>query len=149
MSAATRVDTRTTDYQAAEAELYRQFNEFGRIAPEREVCENLALFITPQHFRRMMFFCEMYKLILDKPGSILQFGVRWGRELALFENLRTPNCRIEPGLSRISLYISQKNIMRRKCCGVMNSARFSQTSRSGAIRPNSLNCRYSSASAAW
>lgn len=89
MTAATRVDTRTTDYQAAESLLFRQFAEFGQIAPEREVCENLALFITPQHFRRMMFFCEMYKLILDKPGSILQFGVRWGRELALFENLRT------------------------------------------------------------
>ncbi len=88
-AAATRVDTRTPDYQSAESLLFRQFAEFGRIAPEREVCENLALFITPQHFRRMMFFCEMYKLILDKPGSILQFGVRWGRELALFENLRT------------------------------------------------------------
>ena len=23
------------------------------------------------------------------PGSIIQFGVRWGRELALFEMLRT------------------------------------------------------------
>ena len=88
-TAATRVDTRTSEYELAESALHKHFMEFSGMAPEKEVCENLSMFITPQHFRRMMFFCEMYKMILDKPGSILQFGVRWGRELALFENLRT------------------------------------------------------------
>jgi hypothetical protein len=87
--ATTRIDTRTSEYELAESALHRHFAEFSQLAPQNEVCENLSLFITPQHFRRMIFFCEMYKMILDKPGSILQFGVRWGRELALFENLRT------------------------------------------------------------
>lgn len=88
-TAAQRVDTRTRGYEEAEMMLHSQFTAFAQMLPEKEVCENLLLFLTPQHFRRMMFFCEMYKLILDKPGSIMQFGVRWGRELALFENLRT------------------------------------------------------------
>lgn len=89
MTAATRNDTRTEKYHSAEALLYQQYVQFRELVSDREFCDNLSLFITPQHFRRMMFFCEIYKLILDKPGSILQFGVRWGRELALFECLRT------------------------------------------------------------
>lgn len=88
-NAATRIDTRTSEYEMAESVMHEHFTLFSKIAPKKEVCENLSMFITPQHFRRIMFFCEMYKLILDKPGSIMQFGVRWGRELALFENLRT------------------------------------------------------------
>lgn len=88
-TAANRIDTRTSEYELAESVLYKHFVEFSTITNEKEVCENLSMFLTPQHFRRMMFFCEMYKLILDKPGTIFQFGVRWGRELALFENLRT------------------------------------------------------------
>lgn len=88
-TAAIRINTRTSEYEAAESLLHSHFIQFSGLAPEKEICENLSLFITPQHFRRMLFFSEMYKLILDKPGSIMQFGVRWGRELALFENLRT------------------------------------------------------------
>ena len=34
-------------------------------------------------------FNEIYKLLIDKPGAIAQFGVRWGREIALFEMYRT------------------------------------------------------------
>jgi hypothetical protein len=88
-SSITRINTRTSEYDRAEVSLHEHFVRFSELAPDTEVCENLSLFITPQHFRRILFFSEMYKLILDKPGSVLQFGVRWGRELALFECLRT------------------------------------------------------------
>jgi len=84
-----RVDTRTESYHESERLLTEHLFDFAEKVPREEVCENLQLFITPQHFRRIFFFSEIYKLILDRPGSIYQFGVRWGREMALFESLRT------------------------------------------------------------
>ena len=57
--------------------------------PSSEILENLHLFISPQQMRRILFLYEVYKQIVTVPGIIMQFGVRWGRELALFESLRT------------------------------------------------------------
>lgn len=77
----------TSDYEAAQQNILHQFNKFSSLCDE--MIDNLGLFITPQQRRREIFLYEIYKLILDKPGSICQFGVRWGREMALFESLRT------------------------------------------------------------
>ena len=84
---AVKQDTRTNDYRSSEDALYGMLHEVS--IPESELCENLALFTTPQHLRRMLFLYEMYKKCLTVPGVIMQFGVRWGRELALFDSLRT------------------------------------------------------------
>lgn len=84
---AARVDTRSDDYRSAERALYGMLDSIS--LPREEICENLMLFTTPQQLRRQLFLYEIYKKILDVPGSIIQFGVRWGRELALFEALRT------------------------------------------------------------
>ena len=75
-----------TDYINAENDLLNHFNCSS--IPEDEILEQTSLFVTPQHKRREIFFYEIYKLIIERPGSIVQFGVRWGRELALFETLR-------------------------------------------------------------
>lgn len=82
-----RFNTKDDDYKAAEEEIL--LNLLSSDIPHNELLENLHLFITPQQIRRILFFYEIYKKIIDVPGVIMQFGVRWGRELALFESLRT------------------------------------------------------------
>ena len=82
-----RVDTKSLDYKGAEEKMREHLA--GSTIPQSEILENLHLFISPQQTRRILFLYEMYQKILTVPGCIMQFGVRWGRELALFESLRT------------------------------------------------------------
>lgn len=56
--------------------------------PEKEIMANLNLFIKRQQLTRVMFMYELYKKILPLHGNILEFGVRWGQDLALFECFR-------------------------------------------------------------
>lgn len=84
---AIRESYHTKHYKVALEEIKNHFDEFCTVCDEE--IANLGLFTTPQEKRRELFLYEMYKLILDKPGSIAQFGVRWGREMALFESFRT------------------------------------------------------------
>lgn len=56
--------------------------------PEEELLRNLSLFINRQTFSRYLFFHELYQKILNIHGVVMEFGVRWGQNLALFSNLR-------------------------------------------------------------
>jgi len=56
--------------------------------PEDELLSNLGLFINRQNLSRILFFHELYKKIINVHGSIIEFGVRWGQNLALFESFR-------------------------------------------------------------
>ena len=56
--------------------------------PQEEILSNLGLFINRQSLQRILFFSELYKKIVDLRGIIIEFGVRWGQNLALFANLR-------------------------------------------------------------
>jgi len=49
--------------------------------------DNPALFIRRQVLARYLFADRIYQKILDVPGNILVFGVLWGQDMALFENL--------------------------------------------------------------
>ncbi len=82
-----RFNTKTTGYNDAEAYIKEALNNTA--IPQSEILENLHLFIPPQQLRRILYFYEIYQQLLTVPGVIMQFGVRWGRELALFESLRT------------------------------------------------------------
>lgn len=55
---------------------------------EVELLSNLGLFLKRQDLTRILFFNEMYQKQLAVHGSIFEFGVRWGQNLALFESLR-------------------------------------------------------------
>jgi hypothetical protein len=48
---------------------------------------NSALFIRRQILSRYLFADEIYKQIINVPGSIMVFGVMWGQDMALFESL--------------------------------------------------------------
>ncbi|MGO9016314.1 MAG: crotonobetainyl-CoA--carnitine CoA-transferase [Dissulfurispiraceae bacterium] len=56
--------------------------------PENETIVNLGLFLRRQELSRILFMHELYQHILNTNGIILEFGVRWGQNLALFQALR-------------------------------------------------------------
>ncbi|MFM7134888.1 MAG: crotonobetainyl-CoA--carnitine CoA-transferase [Planctomycetota bacterium] len=57
--------------------------------PESELAENSGLFVSPRTVKRMFFFDEIYRHALPIHGVMMQFGVRWGRDLATLHSLRT------------------------------------------------------------
>jgi hypothetical protein len=57
--------------------------------PSSEVLANVQLFLTRSSLSHLLFVDELYRRILTTPGQIFEFGVRWGRNLALFHTLRT------------------------------------------------------------
>ena len=56
--------------------------------PDDELLQNLPLFISRQNLSQILFITELYKHILGTHGVIMEFGVRWGRNLAMYEALR-------------------------------------------------------------
>lgn len=64
-------------------ELYKQCP-----IPDNEILSNLGLFLNRQTLSRILFMQELYKQIINVHGVVMEFGVRWGQNLALFESFR-------------------------------------------------------------
>ena len=71
----------------AELELSRQLRNAS--IPDIDLAQNGALFMSPRTLKRVMFLDEIYQAALPVHGVIMQFGVRWGRDIAVFDSLRT------------------------------------------------------------
>jgi hypothetical protein len=73
-----------------EAEIRREFlRDFKATpVPDQEILQNLPLFLSRQNLSQILFVDEMYQHILDVHGVIMEFGVRWGRNMALYSSLR-------------------------------------------------------------
>lgn len=56
--------------------------------PDAEKINHLGLFIRRQPMSRLIFMYELYKKIINVHGVVLEFGVRWGQDIALFESFR-------------------------------------------------------------
>lgn len=56
--------------------------------PDNELLLNLGLFMNRQTLSRMLFMHELYQNIINLHGNIVEFGTRWGTNLALFESFR-------------------------------------------------------------
>jgi len=56
--------------------------------PENEVLRNLGLFINRQSMSRILFMNMLYQKIINTQGIIMEFGVRWGQNMALYESFR-------------------------------------------------------------
>ena len=56
--------------------------------PVDELLYNMGLFVSRQHMMRFMFIDELYRKILPVHGNIMELGVRWGGNLALYESFR-------------------------------------------------------------
>ena len=78
-------------HHAADEESQRErfFKTFRECPiPDNEFLSNLGLFIRRQDLSRLLFMHDLYKRIVDVQGIVVEFGVRWGRNLALFESFR-------------------------------------------------------------
>ena len=56
--------------------------------PDKEILDNLGLYLTRQTLSRINFMQSLYQLIVPVHGVIMEFGVRWGQNMALFSVLR-------------------------------------------------------------
>src|SRR3989338_16251 len=56
--------------------------------PEGEMLYNLPLFIKRREMMRILFMQELYEKMLNVHGVIMEFGVLWGKNLALYESFR-------------------------------------------------------------
>lgn len=55
---------------------------------ETEQISNISLFLKRQDLSKILFFNEIYKKVKDVQGVIMEFGTRWGKNLATLNNLR-------------------------------------------------------------
>lgn len=56
--------------------------------PDEQKLFHLGLFIKRQDMSRLILMNVLYKKIINVHGSIFEFGVRWGQNMALFESFR-------------------------------------------------------------
>jgi len=56
--------------------------------PDDEILQNLGLFLNSKNLSRILFFDYIYRQIVDIPGTIIEFGTRWGQNISLFAALR-------------------------------------------------------------
>jgi len=56
--------------------------------PDSEILLQLGLFMNGPLLARILFMDELYRLILDRQGVIMEFGTRWGQNLVLWTNMR-------------------------------------------------------------
>lgn len=57
--------------------------------PDAEILANVALFMNRSSLAQLLFIEHLYRRILPIQGIILEFGVRWGRNLAAMVSLRS------------------------------------------------------------
>lgn len=56
--------------------------------PDDELSRNLGLFLTPSCLGRILFMDFLYKKIINVQGIVMEFGCRYGQNVALFNSLR-------------------------------------------------------------
>lgn len=76
---------------AQEIQAYRKLLTMSRRSPipDTEALANLGLFHDRFSFARMQFLYNLYLKALTTHGVIMDFGVRWGQNMALFTTFRT------------------------------------------------------------
>lgn len=56
--------------------------------PNTELLDNLGLYLTRQELSRINFMQKLYEKIIPVHGVVMELGVRWGQNMALFSVLR-------------------------------------------------------------
>ena len=78
---------RTSDAEHARLEWLVQLFRDCPI-PEAEILMNLGLFMNGPALARILFMVELYQKIVGVQGSVIEFGPRWGQNMALWTELR-------------------------------------------------------------
>ena len=74
------------DEREARTQMPRLLNESP--IPEVERPDNLGLYMDHIQVGKILFLDHLYQQIVNIPGVIMEFGCRWGQNLATFSNLR-------------------------------------------------------------
>lgn len=79
-----------TQASTSEVDAYRELTRLLRSSPipEGELLANLSLYLTRSSLSQILFMNHLYSSILHVHGTVMEFGNRWGRNLALFASLR-------------------------------------------------------------
>lgn len=56
--------------------------------PGEQIFNNLGLFLNSKDLARILFMDFIYRQIIDVQGVVMDFGTRWGQNMALFTALR-------------------------------------------------------------
>jgi len=56
--------------------------------PEGQLLSNLGLFLNSKNLSRLLFMDQIYQKSIEVPGIVVEFGTRWGQNIALFSALR-------------------------------------------------------------
>jgi hypothetical protein len=78
-------------YRSPQEDLVRkQFVEHFRKCPipDNELLSNLGLFLSSKNLSRILYMHHLYTQIIDVQGIVVEFGTRWGQNIALFAALR-------------------------------------------------------------
>lgn len=85
-------DTKRTETKASAETIARKkilLDLFARRPMnDDELLANAGLYQRSSAIAKLLFLNELYEMILDVPGIITEFGVWYGQNLAVFENLR-------------------------------------------------------------
>ncbi len=57
--------------------------------PDDEMLVNLGLYLRSTQLAKVLYLNELYERIVHLPGIVVEFGVWWGANLALFESFRS------------------------------------------------------------
>jgi len=80
-------ESRTSEEKLKHREkLYKLFKE--RPLPDDQLLVNLGMYMRSSALTKILYLNELYQLILNIPGVIMEFGTWWGQNIILFENLR-------------------------------------------------------------
>jgi hypothetical protein len=73
-----------------EVRAYRALLDLSKKSPipETEILANLGLFFVRSSLSRLLFIHKLYLKALNTHGVIMEFGVRWGQNMALFTTFR-------------------------------------------------------------
>lgn len=56
--------------------------------PNDQLLANLGLYLEPKHLSRLLFLDQLYRKIIRVQGVVMEFGTRWGQNMAVFSALR-------------------------------------------------------------
>jgi hypothetical protein len=82
-----KIKSNSTDEEVNNKKLFVKYLKDSPI-PENELLSNLFLYMPRQDLNHLLLVNYMYQKILNTHGIIIEFGCRWGRNMAIFESLR-------------------------------------------------------------
>ena len=85
-----KLDNSESYQDVREEKIRKGFTEHFRNCPipDDDMLQNLGMFLSSKNLSRILFLDHIYQQIIDVPGSIMEFGTRWGQVMSIFASLR-------------------------------------------------------------